>query len=69
MNMKLNRRKLLALAGGSALTLPFLRALPSYAQTADKKYLILVFSPNGVVRHNWGADKTGSERPWAVLHV
>jgi len=62
MNMKLNRRKLLALAGGSALTLPFLRALPSYAQTADKKYLILVFSPNGVVRHNWGADKTGSER-------
>lgn len=62
MKLEMNRRKLLALAGGSALALPFLRALPSYAQSADKKYLILVFSPNGVVRHNWGADKTGAER-------
>ncbi|MGC4094099.1 MAG: DUF1552 domain-containing protein [Polyangiaceae bacterium] len=60
--MNLNRRKFLALAGGSALTLPFLRSLPSYAQTADKKYLILVFTPNGMVRHNWGADKLGPER-------
>jgi hypothetical protein len=62
MKLNMDRRKFLALAGGSALTLPFLRALPSYAQTADKKYLILVFSPNGMVRHNWGADKTGSGR-------
>ncbi|MFZ5896586.1 MAG: DUF1552 domain-containing protein [Myxococcota bacterium] len=62
MKLNIDRRKFLALAGGSALTLPFLRSLPSYAQTADKKFLILVFTPNGVVRHNWGADKIGSER-------
>jgi hypothetical protein len=55
----LDRRKFLASAGATALTLPFLEVLPSYAQTEDKRYLILVFSPNGVVRERWGVTSTG----------
>jgi hypothetical protein len=42
--------------GATALTMPFLRGVPSYAATtAPARYLILLFSPNGVVRHLWGA--------------
>jgi hypothetical protein len=51
----MSRRRFLAAAGATGLTLPFLRALPSYAG-GDKRYLILIFTPNGVVRHLWGAD-------------
>src|SRR5262249_55696685 len=54
-NARMNRRRFLTAAGATALTLPFLRALPTYAGSG-KQYLILVFSPNGVVRHLWGAD-------------
>ncbi len=51
-----DRRRFLKLVGASALTYPFLRALPSYAApTGDPRYLILVFTPCGVVRHLWGA--------------
>ncbi len=62
MKLKMNRRKFLAAAGGSALALPFLRALPGYGQTDTKRFLILCFSGNGVVRHTWGAKKLGPER-------
>jgi hypothetical protein len=68
--LKLNRRKFLTSIGATAAAVPFLRALPGYGQTDDKRYLILLFSPNGVVRHLWGADVTGpgpgefTLRPW-----
>jgi hypothetical protein len=68
MKLKLTRRKFLAAAGGSALTLPFLRALPGYGQTDPKRFLILAFSGNGVVRHTWGAEKLGPERGNIMLH-
>jgi len=68
MKLKVTRRKFLAAAGGSALALPFLRALPGYGQTATKRFLILAFSGNGVVRHNWGAEKLGPERGNITLH-
>ncbi|HEY2405822.1 MAG TPA: DUF1552 domain-containing protein [Polyangiaceae bacterium] len=56
----LDRRKFLLGAGATALTLPFLRALPSYAASGtDKRYLILAFAPCGVVRHRWGVTSTG----------
>jgi hypothetical protein len=50
----------LAAAGASALTLPFLRVLPGYAQTDAKRYLILVFTANGIVRDRWGVNVTGA---------
>jgi hypothetical protein len=56
----LDRRKFLASVGATALTVPFLRVLPGYAQTDDKRYLILVFTANGVVRDRWGVNVTGS---------
>lgn len=66
----LDRRRFLTAVGATGLTLSFLRALPSYAAGVDKRYLILLFTPNGVVRHLWGADSTGTNpgdftlRPW-----
>ena len=58
----LNRRRFLQAVGATALTYPFLRALPSFAQsTTAPKYLILVFTPCGVVRYEWGA--LGPARP------
>jgi uncharacterized protein DUF1552 len=68
MKLKITRRKFLAAAGGSALALPFLRALPGYGQSEPKRFLILVFSGNGVVRHTWGAHKLGPERGNIMLH-
>jgi hypothetical protein len=56
--------------GASAATIPFIRGLPGYAAGADKRYLILLFTPNGVVRHLWGANQTSTTpgdftlRPW-----
>lgn len=50
-----SRRTFLKSVGATAATLPFLRALPSYAQDAQPK-LITVFSGNGRVRHLWGAN-------------
>jgi len=68
MRLKVTRRRFLAAAGGSALALPFLRALPGYGQTTTKRFLILAFSGNGVVRHAWGAEKLGPERGNIMLH-
>lgn len=52
----LERRRFLRAVGASTLTLPFVRGLPSYAAAAEPpRYLILLFSPTGVVRHLWGA--------------
>lgn len=51
-----SRRRFLKAVGATALTYPFLRALPSFAQAdADPQYLILIFTPVGVVRYLWGA--------------
>jgi hypothetical protein len=52
----LNRRRFLGALGATALTLPFLRSMPTYAAEEDRRYLILLFTPNGVIRHLWGAD-------------
>jgi hypothetical protein len=68
MKLRASRRRFLAAAGGSALTLPFLRALPGYGQSEPKRFLILLFSGNGVVRHTWGAEKMGPERGNILLH-
>jgi hypothetical protein len=58
----LNRRRFLQVVGATALTYPFLRALPSFAQSnSAPRYLILVFTPCGVVRYEWGA--LGPARP------
>ncbi|HXX69836.1 MAG TPA: DUF1552 domain-containing protein [Polyangiaceae bacterium] len=58
----INRRRFLKAVGATALTYPFLRSLPSYAQpTSPPQYLILVFTPCGCVRPNWGA--VGPVRP------
>lgn len=64
-----SRRTFLRAAGATALTLPFLRSMPSYADDTEKRYLILLFTANGVVRHMWGADPGASPgtielRPW-----
>ncbi len=66
-----NRRRFLQCAGASALTLPFLKALPGYAQdVTEKRYLLMLFTPNGVVRHLWGMNQIGATphdielRPW-----
>jgi hypothetical protein len=53
----LDRRHFLRAIGATSLTLPFLKALPSYAATGDPpQYLILLFTPSGVVQHLWGAQ-------------
>jgi len=54
---KVDRRRFLKAVGATALTYPFLRALPSFAQQATApQYLVLVFTPCGVVRYLWGAQ-------------
>jgi hypothetical protein len=61
-----DRRRFLKLVGASALTYPFLRALPSYAAPAGSpQYMVLVFTPCGVVRHLWGA--TGPARGSSIV--
>jgi hypothetical protein len=54
----LDRRRFLQLVGATALTYPFLRALPSYAAggTSDPIYLVLLFTGCGCVRYRWGAQ-------------
>jgi hypothetical protein len=54
-----SRRRFLKLVGASALTAPFLRALPSYAgagKGAEPVYLVLLFTGCGCVRYKWGAQ-------------
>ena len=53
----IDRRRFLQLVGASALSYPFLRALPSYAAGGgDPVYLVLLFSACGAVRYKWGAQ-------------
>jgi hypothetical protein len=59
--LRASRRRFLSSIGATAAMLPFLRSLPSYAQGAGPTKLVLVFTPNGRIRHLWGADdSTGS---------
>jgi hypothetical protein len=59
--LRRSRRRFLSSIGATAAMLPFLRGLPSYAQSALPTKLILMFSPNGRIRHLWGGDdSTGS---------
>jgi hypothetical protein len=54
--LELNRRRFLKAVGATALTYPFLKSVPSYAAPAgDPQYMILIFTPCGVVRNVWGA--------------
>jgi len=59
---KLSRRRLLRRLGVSAAVLPFLGNLPSFAAAAaaDKRRLIVVFSPDGVVKKNFWPAAAGS---------
>jgi uncharacterized protein DUF1552 len=60
----LERRRFLKTVGASALTYPFLRGLPSYAAAGGSAptYMILIFTPCGVVRPLWGAqDANGND--------
>jgi hypothetical protein len=54
-----SRRRFLLSVGATAMTLPFLRAMPSYAAGEERRYLVLAFTPNGVIRHRWGGQETG----------
>jgi hypothetical protein len=54
--LRASRRRFLRSIGATAAMLPFLRGLPGYAQDKLPTKLILMFSPNGRVRHLWGAD-------------
>lgn len=59
--LRASRRRFLTSIGATAAMLPFLRSLPGYAQGAAPTKLVLMFSPNGRVRHLWGGDdSTGS---------
>jgi len=59
--LRASRRRFLRSVGATAAMLPFLRGLPGYAQESLPTKLILMFSPNGRIRHLWGADDaTGS---------
>jgi len=67
--LQMHRRKFMAGLGATAAALPFLRALPSWGADTTKRYLILLFTPNGVVRHLFGADPAAAPgdftlRPW-----
>ena len=59
---KLSRRRLLRRLGVSAAVLPFLGNLPSFATAAaaTKRRLIVVFSPDGVVKKNFWPAAAGS---------
>jgi hypothetical protein len=57
--LRASRRRFLRSVGATAAMLPFLRGLPGYAQGMLPTKLILMFSPNGRIRHLWGADDSG----------
>ncbi|MCL2449871.1 MAG: DUF1552 domain-containing protein [Polyangiaceae bacterium] len=66
--LELNRRRFLKSVGATALTYPFLKAVPSYAAGGgDPKYMVLIFTPCGVVRYLWGAQ--GPARPMSGVGV
>ena len=63
----LSRRQLLRRLGVGSAVLPFLGNLPSLAgagSTAPKKRLVIVFSPDGVVKKNFWPTESG---PFATL--
>ena len=64
MRKPLSRRTLLRGAGGIAIALPFLDAMSAFAQTAPKKRLVLLSSPNGSIAKNW--KPTGSETSFTL---
>ena len=67
--VQIERRRFLKAAGATALTVPFLKGLPSYAAASGTAptYLILLFTPCGVVRPLWGAtDGSGADVPLAA---
>ena len=58
-----SRRELLRRFGVGSAVLPFLGNLPSLAaagSTAPKKRLVIVFSPDGVVKKNFWPTEPGS---------
>ncbi len=65
--VQLSRRRLLGRLGVGSAVLPFLSNLPSLATTpvAAKQRLVIVFSPNGVVRRNFWPAEAGpfDDRP------
>ncbi len=65
--VQLSRRRLLGRLGVGSAVLPFLGNLPSLATTpvAAKQRLVIVFSPNGVVRRNFWPAEAGpfDDRP------
>jgi hypothetical protein len=66
----LSRRRFLKLVGATALTAPFVRALPSYAgggNTGDPVYLVLLFTACGCVRYRWGAQGAAPTGSTAVV--
>jgi hypothetical protein len=59
-----SRREVLRHLGVSAASLPFLLNLPGLGfanQTQRKQRLIVIFTPNGVVRKNFWPDETGTD--------
>lgn len=54
--LRASRRRFLTGIGATTAMLPFLRSLPGYAQSAGPTKLVMMFSPNGRIRHLWGAD-------------
>jgi hypothetical protein len=59
---RLNRRQLLAGAGGIAVALPLLRSLGAEAQTLTApKRLLLMYTPNGVIPEAWWPAAGGTE--------
>ncbi len=65
-----SRRRFLKLVGASALTAPFLRALPSYAGSGkgtEPVYLVLLFTGCGCVRYKWGAQGPAATGPSASV--
>jgi hypothetical protein len=61
--IQLERRHFLQMVGASALTYPFLRGVPSFAAASGTPptYLILAFTPCGVVRPVWGATNSSGQ--------
>lgn len=59
--LRASRRRFLRSVGATAAMLPFLRSLPGFAQGQLPSKFVLVFSPNGRVRHLWGADDASGQ--------
>lgn len=67
MRKPLSRRTLLRGAGGIAIALPFLDVMEASAQTAAKKRLVLMCSPNGTIYNSW--KPTGGETNFTLSEI